>query len=551
MKRILLAVTMLVLVLPAMRQAEASTEVSLDFFYDNLGSDGSWVEVADYGYCWQPSVAVSNSNWRPYADGYWAYTDVGWTWVSYEDFGWATYHYGRWTRLRDRGWFWVPGREWGPAWVSWRTGGDYVGWAPLPPHSGDEEYDDRSINGQVDVEFDIGPEYYNFVDVRYIGEPVLRERIFEASVNITYISQTVNVTNISYTNSVVYNYGPDYNRLNRYSTRPIRRMTIERDVNADLSAAVKSKSLTRVQGDRLIIAAPPRLQKPPKPIAPRVVKEKIAKPTFEHGWNGVSDPKAQAELKRKMKSEDPKNVPPPTIKPRENAETAQSPGGALPAASAPATATSPAVSSVPVATAAPAASASPALALDKDKRKDKRSESAAPLPTAVASVSPASGPAATPPERHPKERGEKPAATPPSSAAPITGPAPTLSKPVDDRPRISIPPGPPRPKSTPPNAPPTNNVPPKPRDTVPAPSNREAPPPDIPSKRPTPPPRGVLPKRETPPEPPQKQAPAVLPRERIAPPPGPGPNVPAKPEGPREKRDPDQKKPEQTPSPKS
>ena len=35
--------------------------------------------------------------------------------------------------MRDRGWFWVPGREWGPAWVSWRTGGDSIGWAPIPP----------------------------------------------------------------------------------------------------------------------------------------------------------------------------------------------------------------------------------------------------------------------------------------------------------------------------------------------------------------------------------------------------------------------------------
>ena len=73
----------------------------------------------------------------------------------------------------------------------------------------------------MDVEFDIGPAYYNFVDVRYIGEPVLRERIFEPSLNVTYISQTVNVTNITYTNSTVYNYGPDYNTLSRYSTRPI------------------------------------------------------------------------------------------------------------------------------------------------------------------------------------------------------------------------------------------------------------------------------------------------------------------------------------------
>ena len=31
------------------------------------------------------------------------------------------------------GWYWVPGRVWAPAWVSWRRSNDYVGWAPLPP----------------------------------------------------------------------------------------------------------------------------------------------------------------------------------------------------------------------------------------------------------------------------------------------------------------------------------------------------------------------------------------------------------------------------------
>src|SRR5438093_11325035 len=200
MKKILLALTIFALLLPAAWQAKADIEVSIDFFYNNL-SGGNWIEVGDYGYGWQPDVAVSDSRWRPYSDGYWAYTDVGWTWVSYEDFGWATYHYGRWVRLRDRGWYWVPGREWGPAWVSWRTGGDYVGWAPLPPRGGGEVvYESGPISGQVDVEFDIGPDYYNFVDVRYIGEPVLRERIVETRLNVTYITQTVNVTNITYSN---------------------------------------------------------------------------------------------------------------------------------------------------------------------------------------------------------------------------------------------------------------------------------------------------------------------------------------------------------------
>ena len=69
--------------------------------------------------------------------GHWVYTDEwGWYWVSdddEDDWGWVTYHYGRWAFDRRLGWFWVPGDEWAPAWVDWRYGGDYVGWAPLPP----------------------------------------------------------------------------------------------------------------------------------------------------------------------------------------------------------------------------------------------------------------------------------------------------------------------------------------------------------------------------------------------------------------------------------
>src|SRR5205085_7912562 len=98
MKRFLPLVAICALLLPVLQPANGA-DVSANFFYDNL-SGGSWYDVADYGYVWQPDVAT-NSNWRPYTDGYWAYTDQGWTWVSYEDFGWATYHYGRWARLTD------------------------------------------------------------------------------------------------------------------------------------------------------------------------------------------------------------------------------------------------------------------------------------------------------------------------------------------------------------------------------------------------------------------------------------------------------------------
>ncbi len=313
MKRTLLALTMVGLFLPLAPRVEADTEVSLNFFYDNLSPYGSWIDLAGYGYCFQPSVAVDNVDWRPYADGYWAYTDVGWTWVSYEDFGWATYHYGRWTDLADYGWVWVPGYEWGPAWVSWRSGGDYIGWAPLPPVS-NVIYEGRAITGQVDVLFDIGPLYYNFCDVRYIGEPVLRGRIFAPSRNVTIINQTINVTNITYHNSTVYNYGPSYNRLNQYSARPIQRLTLQRETTGNFGPGGKRGTFNRVNGNQLTVVAP-AIQKSQQQIAPKQVKAKVEKPEVQHGWEGVQNRK---ELQDEMRKEDAKNIKPPSFQPQKD-----------------------------------------------------------------------------------------------------------------------------------------------------------------------------------------------------------------------------------------
>src|SRR6476659_4682753 len=89
-------------------------------FYRKLDPYGDWIETGDYGFVFQPRPAAQSKDWRPYTTGHWVYTDAGWTWISEEPFGWATYHYGRWIRLRNVGWVWVPGQQWAPAWVSWR-----------------------------------------------------------------------------------------------------------------------------------------------------------------------------------------------------------------------------------------------------------------------------------------------------------------------------------------------------------------------------------------------------------------------------------------------
>lgn len=100
-------------------------------FHAPLAAHGVWLEVGSYGRCWRPaSIAVG---WRPYSYGHWVWTDCGWYWVSDEPWAWACYHYGWWVYDPIHAWIWVPGIEWAPAWVSWRVGGGYCGWAPLAP----------------------------------------------------------------------------------------------------------------------------------------------------------------------------------------------------------------------------------------------------------------------------------------------------------------------------------------------------------------------------------------------------------------------------------
>src|SRR5436190_2301690 len=133
-------------------------EVSVDFFYESLDPYGEWLDVGDYGYVWHPNDV--KEDWRPYTVGQWTYTDAGWTWVSEEPHGWATHHYGRWVNVEPTGWVWVPGTEWGPAWVSWRRSERHVGWAPLPPEARFQA--SVSIGNWADSYYDIGPANYSF-----------------------------------------------------------------------------------------------------------------------------------------------------------------------------------------------------------------------------------------------------------------------------------------------------------------------------------------------------------------------------------------------------
>ena len=89
---------------------------------------GSWQYNTTYGSVWYPTVSVG---WRPYYHGRWMrYPSFGWTWIGSDAWAWPTHHYGRWG-FSAGAWFWIPGRTWGPAWVSWAYAPGYVSWCPL------------------------------------------------------------------------------------------------------------------------------------------------------------------------------------------------------------------------------------------------------------------------------------------------------------------------------------------------------------------------------------------------------------------------------------
>src|SRR5262245_13800329 len=145
-----------VAVTPAHAQASISVE-----FRTALQDHGRWQRHSRWGDVWVPSNV--SRDWRPYTNGRWVYTDDwGWFWVEADpeaSWGWVTNHYGRWIYDNDE-WCWVPGDEWGPAWVEWRrsNNNDVIGWAALPPD-------------EVVAEYRESPRYWVFVRSRDFVAP--------------------------------------------------------------------------------------------------------------------------------------------------------------------------------------------------------------------------------------------------------------------------------------------------------------------------------------------------------------------------------------------
>jgi hypothetical protein len=285
---------------------DSRAQQSYDVFYQGLQSGGHWFDDPTYGEVWQPDVAASDGNWRPYSDGRWAYTDQGWTWISNEDFGWATYHYGRWARRSDTGWVWIPGSRWAPAWVSWRESSDHVGWAPLPPEVADDSR--TRVGGWVDNYYDIGPAAYSFVKIGDLSRPTYRDVILTPANNVELFSRTKNVTDIVYGGNVVAVNGPRYEQVMSQVKIPSYQL--------DYVIGNEGRFGINPKGKELQVVAPPSKLQQSATVQPKIEKT-LGQTQVERGWQEIDQEKT-AQLKQTMERQAPvpADLPPKPIPPK-------------------------------------------------------------------------------------------------------------------------------------------------------------------------------------------------------------------------------------------
>lgn len=250
----------------SMPAARAALPHEYRVFYDDLVEYGDWVLIEPYGFVFRPRVNFVA--WRPYLEGWWQPSDpFGWVWISDEPFGWITYHYGTWFYDRFQGWVWLPGYEWGPAWVAWANAGDWYGWTPLGP-PGYSEYDQAP--GGV----------FTYVPAHQLAATGLDRSPQFVTTLAPNVEELKPVVNLDHVEGVVINRGPSFEAIGRAmhaTVRPIEKFDVQRPaVVRPLTARVDDETevlaATRrafEAGTRELVSAREHAAAPSAPPAPR------------------------------------------------------------------------------------------------------------------------------------------------------------------------------------------------------------------------------------------------------------------------------------------
>ncbi|HEY3251646.1 MAG TPA: DUF6600 domain-containing protein, partial [Ignavibacteria bacterium] len=200
--------------------------VSFQSFYDVLSPMGEWIQVSKEDidedinegegqafssltddeptlFIWKPSV---NSDWKPYMNGRWIYTNHGWLWQSTDAWGNTTYNYGRWWNSKKYGWVWMPGYAWAPAWVRWKVSADHIGWVPLSPKA--KWTSEKGINSN-NYKYKNPDNDWVFVPKENFVNDLSNTNVISAFRNSELVAKSEPITDIKVENDMVINSGPD------------------------------------------------------------------------------------------------------------------------------------------------------------------------------------------------------------------------------------------------------------------------------------------------------------------------------------------------------
>lgn len=304
---------------PGPPPAPPATEVNVTFFYDALAPYGEWLWLSPEGWVWIPHTVPIG--WRPYTYGHWVYSELGWYWVSDWDWGWAPFHYGRWSYHRHHGWIWLPGRVWAPAWVAWRSGDGWIGWAPLPP----------GVNWRVGVGLDLGGVDLNvsissfgwcFVEEPRFLDTRIHRYVAPPARNVTLTRITHDVTHYTEVNHQVAVRSIEAERMQRVVGRPITPAPIQ-----DLPQPPATRS-ERVDREGIRVYRPPVAQTPSarEPSPPQAAPEaRESRADYERQvrdlerWAQEQQEKLDQTQRRETR-QPPEGVPPQEVRERQEAE---------------------------------------------------------------------------------------------------------------------------------------------------------------------------------------------------------------------------------------
>jgi hypothetical protein len=267
-------------------------EMDIAFFYDYLSPYGTWVYYSPHGYVWVPHRV--SLTWRPYTYGRWAWTSFGWTWISYYEWGCIPFHYGRWSWSHRLGWFWVPGTIWSPAWVTWRWGHLYIGWAPLPP---DVEF--VAGFGIRSLPYELPSNYWVFIEGRYFQYDYLDRYILPPERNSTVVRFTVSKANLVARNRQVINQGVDLDHIRQVTRSEVSKYELE-----DVRRAGPSK----ISGNSIRVYRPAIARNETAKPKSFLQKEEAEAKISEIQLRAFAEPGVPVETERRLKEEQEKEL---------------------------------------------------------------------------------------------------------------------------------------------------------------------------------------------------------------------------------------------------